>query len=57
MSHKEGQGVYIDADIIDEELEVLFQKVFDKFVCVFHNAKFDISMLEINAVYRFLVIS
>lgn len=53
MSHKEGQGVYIDADIIDEEVETAFQKIFDKKNIVFHNAKFDMKFLEFHFKFTF----
>jgi len=42
MSHKEQQGVYIDADAIDEEVVRLVQKVIDSpRKIIFQNAKFD----------------
>lgn len=53
MSHKEGRGVYIDTDIIDEELEVLFQKVFDNKTMVFWNYKFDAHWMNYHFGWRF----
>lgn len=46
ISHREKFGVYIDADIIEDEVEVKLQELFNKKICVFHNAKFDMHMLE-----------
>ena len=48
ISHREGFGVYINSDCIDEEIEELLQKICDKKTIVFHNAKFDIKMLEFH---------
>ena len=39
-------GAYINADVIDEEVEEKLQELFDKKRMVFHNAKFDIPMFE-----------
>ena len=53
MSHKSNFGVYITSDIIDEEIEELFQAIFHKKLVVFHNAKFDIKMLEFHFGFKF----
>ena len=53
LSHKEQQGVYIDADCITEDLEVLFQKLFDCKTIIFHNSKFDIRMLNYHFNWTF----
>ena len=39
-------GCYINADVIDDEVEEKMQEMFDKKRMVFHNAKFDIPMFE-----------
>jgi len=39
-------GCYIDAEYIDDEVEVKLQELFDKKKAVFHNAKFDIAFFE-----------
>lgn len=46
-------GAYIDADIIDEEIADRLQSLFDQKVVVFHNAKFDIAMLEYHFGWHF----
>lgn len=46
ISYKKGYGKYIIADIFDEELVQLLQKIIDKYIIVFHNLKFDVAMLE-----------
>jgi DNA polymerase I-like protein with 3'-5' exonuclease and polymerase domains len=45
ISHELEQGVYINSDCIDEQLEEKLRQLFLKTVCVFHNAKFDIKFL------------
>ena len=45
ISHTTYQGVYIDADIIDDTTIELMQRLLDKVDCVLHNAKFDMHML------------
>lgn len=45
LSYKEGSGVYIESDCIDEEVEYLLQKVFKEKTIIFHNAKFDMAWL------------
>ena len=42
MSYEPDHGVYVDADIIDEDVEAKMQELFDKKTVVFHNAKFDL---------------
>lgn len=41
MSYKAHQGVYIDADVLDEKCLQLLQEIIDTKEVVFHNAKFD----------------
>lgn len=45
ISHKTHQGVYIDADVIDDTTIDLMQRILDKYDVVFHNAKFDMHMM------------
>ena len=45
ISHVEYQGVYIDADVIDDVTIDLMQRLLNKVHCVLHNAKFDMHML------------
>ena len=45
LSHKKEQGVYINSDCIDIELEDLLRTLFIEKTCVFHNAKFDMKFL------------
>ena len=53
ISHKKYMGVYIDSDIIDEELETLLQQLFAAKICIFHNAKFDLKMLCFHFGFKF----
>lgn len=46
-------GAYIDANIIDEEVIYLLQKLFFEKNVVFHNAKFDIAMLSYHFGFEF----
>lgn len=45
ISYKPYEGVYIDADIIDEECITLLQRIINKIDVVLHNAKFDMHMI------------
>ena len=53
MSYEKDHGAYIDTSIIDEQEEKLFQELFDKKIAVFHNAKFDVAMLEYHFGFNF----
>ena len=53
ISYQKDHGAYIVSDIIDEEIESLFQELFDKKTVVFHNAKFDLAMLEYHFNFKF----
>ena len=53
LAYCRDHGVYILTDVVDEELEVLLQKLFTKKITVFHNAKFDIAMLEYHFGFKF----
>lgn len=46
LSYCKDMGAYIDAECIDDRVEVKLQELFDKKRMVFHNAKFDIPMFE-----------
>jgi len=53
LTHKKEQGVYIETDCIDEETEELLQELFNTKMIVFHNAKFDLKMLEYHFGFEF----
>ena len=53
VSYRKDHGAYILTDIIDEAIEDLFQRLFDKKTVVFHNAKFDLAMLEYHFNFKF----
>ena len=45
--------VYVDADIIDEDVEAKMQELFDKKTVVFHNAKFDLQWFRYHFNFKF----
>ena len=47
------EGVYIDSECIDDEVEFLLQKLFDAKTVVFHNAKFDMKWLAYHFNFKF----
>jgi DNA polymerase I-like protein with 3'-5' exonuclease and polymerase domains len=53
LSWEEGSGIYIDANCINDEVEKKLQQIFNTNICVFHNAKFDISMLNYHFGFKF----
>jgi DNA polymerase I-like protein with 3'-5' exonuclease and polymerase domains len=53
MSYEKDHGAYISTDCVDEEAEQLFQEIFDTKIVVFHNAKFDLAMLEYHFGFKF----
>jgi DNA polymerase I-like protein with 3'-5' exonuclease and polymerase domains len=53
VSYEKDHGAYIDTSIITEQEEKLFQELFDKKTVVFHNAKFDLAMLEYHFGFKF----
>ncbi len=53
MSYERDHGVYIATDCVDETAEVLMNQIFKKKKVVFHNAKFDIAMLEYHFNFTF----
>jgi DNA polymerase I-like protein with 3'-5' exonuclease and polymerase domains len=57
LSHKSKQGVYISTDCIGEDTERLLQALFSSRLVVFHNAKFDLKMLEYHFDFKFPSVS
>jgi len=53
LSNKVRQGIYISADVLNEECVSLLQQIIDRYIIVFHNAKFDISMLQYHLGLKF----
>lgn len=53
ISYEKDSGAYISTDCVDEDVEALFQRLFDKKRVVFHNSKFDVSMLEYHFNFQF----
>ncbi len=53
LAYEEDAGVYILTDVIDEEVEQLLQYIFWHKIIVFHNAKFDLAMLEYHFNFQF----
>ena len=53
LAYEEDAGVYILTDVIDEEVEQLMQYIFWHKIVVFHNAKFDLAMLEYHFNFQF----
>ena len=53
MSYEKDHGAYISTDCIDEKAEHLFQFLFNHKIVVFHNAKFDVAMLEYHFGFSF----
>ncbi len=57
ISHKGKQGVYISTECIGEDTERLMQALFSSRLVVFHNAKFDLKMLEYHFGFEFPKVS
>jgi len=53
LTWKDHQGIYFDCDYITEEVEGALQIVFNKFTCIFHNAKFDMKWLMYHFGFNF----
>jgi DNA polymerase I-like protein with 3'-5' exonuclease and polymerase domains len=53
ISHKSKQGVYISTECVGEDTERLMQALFSSRLVVFHNAKFDLKMLEYHFGFKF----
>lgn len=46
VTYKEDHGRYLSTDYFDDTTNKLLQQILDNFTIVFHNAKFDIPMME-----------
>ncbi len=57
LTHKNEQGVYISTECIGERTEKLLQDIFSSKMIVFHNAKFDLKMLEYHFGFKFPKVS
>jgi len=53
ISHAKHQGVYIDANVITEDVAEAMQKLFNRTTVVFHNAKFDMSWFRYHFGWHF----
>lgn len=53
ISYKKEQGVYLDSLEVSDSVVMLLQEIFDKTIVVFHNAKFDIKMLQYHFGFTF----
>jgi len=53
LTHEDKQGVYISTECIGEYTEKLLQDLFSSRLIVFHNAKFDLKMLEYHFGFKF----
>ena len=57
ITHTSQQGVYISTECISEKTEELLQSIFSSRLVVFHNAKFDLKMLEYHFNFKFPKVS
>ncbi len=57
LTHKSQQGVYISTECIGPDTEELLQTLFSTRLIVFHNAKFDLKMLEYHFGFKFPQVS
>ena len=53
IAFTEDTGYYISSDCISEKAADLFQKIFDRVLIVFHNAKFDIGFFQYHFGWKF----
>ena len=53
MSYEPDHGVYVDCDIIDEEIENKMQELFNKKTVVFHNSNFDLQWFVYHFNFKF----
>ena len=53
ISYEPDHGAYIDTECVDDEVEELLQKLFNKKRVVFHNAKFDLAFFEYHFNFKF----
>jgi DNA polymerase I-like protein with 3'-5' exonuclease and polymerase domains len=57
ISHESKQGVYISTECVGEDTERLMQALFSSRLVVFHNAKFDLKMLQYHFGFKFPKVS
>ena len=57
ITHKSKQGVYISTECVSEKTEKLLQAIFSSRLVVFHNAKFDLKMLQYHFNFKFPKVS
>ena len=53
MSYNGEDGIYIDTDCFDEEIEKMLHELFLKRKVIFHNAKFDMAFFEYHFGFEF----
>ena len=53
MSYNGENGIYIDTDCFDEEIEKMLHELFLKRKVIFHNAKFDMAFFEYHFGFEF----
>ena len=53
LSHDESYGCYISSDTVIDDIEIILEKIFREKKIVFHNAKFDIKMLQLHFGFEF----
>lgn len=53
LTLREMEGVYIESDCINDKVERLLQKLFNKKVIIMHNAKFDMKWLMYHFNFKF----
>ena len=53
MSYNGEEGIYIDTDCFDEEIEKMLHELFLKRRVIFHNAKFDMAFFEYHFGFEF----
>ena len=53
MSYTGDNGIYIDTDCFDEEIEEMLRELFLKRTVIFHNAKFDMAFFEYHFGFEF----
>ena len=53
MSYNGKDGIYIDTDCFDEEIEKMLHELFLKRKVIFHNAKFDMAFFEYHFGFEF----
>ena len=53
MSYNGKDGIYIDTDCFDEEIEMMLKHAFSTTKVIFHNAKFDMAFFEYHFNFEF----